>query len=1460
MKRDDNNGSVSAIPSLPSPSPASVEDTGHTHIRKAASASQCDGDDESHTGSRGSSSAHPSHHTIEKGEGSHRRTTHRAAPGEGGGGGDDVKDTEDGSYTSCYGYDSDYDEGNGSCVDSGSGCGSGGADDGRSSKAASAPPQEDLLRFLSFTVDEAALKDHRLMAMEAFRQILVIGTNQGTVAVVDPSSGRLREVYTNHHEPICDVDCTLNELYIAACDKAGYVTIQCRRDVKDVWMAELSGPIESVALHPLYHKMDSSPMVCGGATKVLLLTKGVLWSNSRRVTTLQEGRGRIYKVRWCHTAAIDVVAWLSEAELTLYDAKNEALVRRVPLPGLTAENALYPPTLRWEHHWSRDPATAAISAAALLCGWGDVVQEVRLSAGSRVRRLSRGGVAVDEDGLPRSTVSQDRCQDTSSSPSPLRVASGTAAPTQSPSSTTVAAAGGRALYGIELRTPEPLRPSATLFPYRVCGIAPYGPQRYVVLAAVVECGREGVMKDLEVRVVDRDSLTDVYRGRMPVRFIHPLQLHLTYLQLPPSLAPQSASPSHLAVPPDPLAPSPMTQYFILSVDTMVKAMPSDVDDRVEFLLRSGQFEQAYRYAATYARQLRRHVLGNVGEQWLMHLFRNRNTEEGALLKIIELLPELVPRDNSALWEQWIYRLDTCGESWRLIALLPASTGASAEYRVARPPAIEDGEEASVEPAAGATRPLPPPVATLYTPIQREYYDLVLLRSLRQDPILFFAALHKFNTLFSVPVVLKATEVAYQAQCVATAWWDDNEGDEEVEWQDRHEQAKEATRPDVSLASSAATADKRAVSSEAPASPSPTNPQGTSEETSAVGAVLQPSPAVTTVAAATSPPSLSRISRWSLAASYGFLLRCAGRHKEALQVLLHLPASPRSDREVFGLIRDQQLFHKARELLPELLRSREDATLELLMEHVAGPTGRSGLADGGDAAVAPPALTVPIGGAAPSSPSSLAAPFLDVVQYGSAQDPLCTESVISRLEHSDRLRLLRYLSLVQKRYPKVFVQAAKQHAQLVATLYIDYDRPSLLPFLKQMSMYIERIRELHALCRKQHFLEEEIFLLFRMGREDEALRILVEKMHDLPRALKFVVSVPDLEEQAVLFTRLVDYTVAYNASLPTCSLDGREGAANGSGVRVRYVMHYTKPNETYALIARQHHVALDDVCKANGVSVASGSAAMPPLPADGEDSNRRQSSVSPFQGDGKARLRASYDADAVENLPAPPPQCVVPLNLFGDLLETLAEPQFMEHPALDVRLVLSKLPSGEPIRHAGPSMAAIAHAMAEEMSFLSTIAAVGEKDLMGYYGQLLKRRTEAVTMGRRRDADESGTSAATRAAHPANEFSGASAAVQRCVACRQLVTQRVVVFACQHMYHPTCVLQYMQSSPTGTFIGAGGVAFDGRTGGAAAVMRECASPTLHVATTVAAGAETAEEQLRKLPVYCRACRQHSGEQG
>lgn len=749
------------------------------------------------------------------------------------------------------------------------------------------------------------------------------------------------------------------------------------------------------------------------------------------------------------------------------------------------------------------------------------------------------------------------------------------------------------------------------------------------------------------------------------------------------------------------------------------------------------------------------------------------------------------------------------------------------------------------------------------------------------------------------MVLKAAEAAYREHCSSHAWWavaedDDDDGEE------RYSNSKRSHHPKHDGAAAEGEIGNEDEEESEKKDKSKSKCEREEQGTDGASEVSLTSPSTKLVRRETAASRddngtacgrMNRTARWSLAASYGFLLRCAGRFEEAMQTLMLLPASPRSDRELFGLIQSEQLFRKTLQLLPELLQRREDATLELLMTHVAPPSqqqqqqqqhrGASPRFVSGESARAPspsprasPSAAVD---AASPPPSSSMPQRLELFQFGSAEDPLNVESVVDRLESSDRLHLLRYLDLVKEMYPKRFVDTARRHAQLVATLYIDYDRSSLLPFLKQMSMYVERIRELHALCHKNNFVEEEIFLLFRMGREEEALRILIEKMHDLHRALEFVVSIPDREEQTALFARLVDFTVHYNASLPcrrkpqdddefdAVDDDGYAAAVASGGIR--YVLHQTQPGETYASIAQNYHVAVEDLRKANRMSTpgsrpGSGSPSPPPSSppkkknsnnngGSSNNSNTIHSSGSSPRGVYALTSQNGGFAKALSAPELPPPaRCIVPLNLFGSLLDALADPQFSEHPALDVRLVLKRLPSDEPIPHAGASVAAIAHTMAEETAFLSTVTEVGEHDLMGYYAQLLKRRTAAIVMGQGMGAQASAAgattkvSAATTTGAPLLASDAASVGVvHRCAACHQLVTQHVVVFGCQHMYHPGCVLQYVRDSTANDGLRRGQAArLDGGGGDAGAANTS----------------ENPEEALRKLSVYCRVCRQQTGD--
>lgn len=70
------------------------------------------------------------------------------------------------------------------------------------------------------------------MVVRGFRRVMAIGTNQGSVALVDIHTARCVRIYHNHTNPIADVSCDLPIRYIASCDKAGCVVIQSVRHGK----------------------------------------------------------------------------------------------------------------------------------------------------------------------------------------------------------------------------------------------------------------------------------------------------------------------------------------------------------------------------------------------------------------------------------------------------------------------------------------------------------------------------------------------------------------------------------------------------------------------------------------------------------------------------------------------------------------------------------------------------------------------------------------------------------------------------------------------------------------------------------------------------------------------------------------------------------------------------------------------------------------------------------------------------------------------------------------------------------------------------------------------------------------------------------------------------------------------------------------------------------------------------
>uniref|UniRef100_A0A8C7R4Z2 Vacuolar protein sorting-associated protein 41 homolog n=1 Tax=Oncorhynchus mykiss TaxID=8022 RepID=A0A8C7R4Z2_ONCMY len=86
------------------------------------------------------------------------------------------------------------------------------------------------------------------------------------------------------------------------------------------------------------------------------------------------------------------------------------------------------------------------------------------------------------------------------------------------------------------------------------------------------------------------------------------------------------------------------------------------------------------------------------------------------------------------------------------------------------------------------------------------------------------------------------------------------------------------------------------------------------------------------------------------------------------------------------------------------------------------------------------------------------------------------------------------------------------------LYAEYDRPNLLPFLRDsIHCPLEKALEI---CQERNFVEETVFLLSRMGNCRRALQMIMEELEDVDKAIEFAKEQDDVE----LWEDLISYSI------------------------------------------------------------------------------------------------------------------------------------------------------------------------------------------------------------------------------------------------------------------------------------------------------------------------------------------------
>ncbi|CAB1340653.1 unnamed protein product, partial [Coregonus sp. 'balchen'] len=130
-----------------------------------------------------------------------------------------------------------------------------------------------------------------------------------------------------------------------------------------------------------------------------------------------------------------------------------------------------------------------------------------------------------------------------------------------------------------------------------------------------------------------------------------------------------------------------------------------------------------------------------------------------------------------------------------------------------------------------------------------------------------------------------------------------------------------------------------------------------------------------------------------------------------------------------------------------------------------------------------------------------------------EDKISIDRVVEEL--GDRPELLHIY--LHKLFKRDHHKGQRYHERQIG-LYAEYDRPNLLPFLRDsIHCPLEKALEI---CQERNFVEETVFLLSRMGNCRRALQMIMEELEDVDKAIEFAKEQDDAE----LWEDLISYSI------------------------------------------------------------------------------------------------------------------------------------------------------------------------------------------------------------------------------------------------------------------------------------------------------------------------------------------------
>uniref|UniRef100_H3AZP1 Vacuolar protein sorting-associated protein 41 homolog n=2 Tax=Latimeria chalumnae TaxID=7897 RepID=H3AZP1_LATCH len=130
-----------------------------------------------------------------------------------------------------------------------------------------------------------------------------------------------------------------------------------------------------------------------------------------------------------------------------------------------------------------------------------------------------------------------------------------------------------------------------------------------------------------------------------------------------------------------------------------------------------------------------------------------------------------------------------------------------------------------------------------------------------------------------------------------------------------------------------------------------------------------------------------------------------------------------------------------------------------------------------------------------------------------EDKISIDNVVERLENQPKLQHVYLHKLFKRDHHK----GQKYHEKQIS-LYAEYDRPNLLPFIRDSTHC--PLEKALKICQQRNFVEEMVFLLSRMGNSRRALQMIMEELQDVDKAIEFAKEQDDAE----LWEDLISYSI------------------------------------------------------------------------------------------------------------------------------------------------------------------------------------------------------------------------------------------------------------------------------------------------------------------------------------------------